>query len=109
MGGAQTLNIGIPNLDKFAYLGVFSSGVFGIAPGPSGNQARGPGFDEKNQAALDDPKLKDGLKLVWFATGKDDFLLSTSWATVGMLKSTSLTPFTKKRAEHTLGTIGAST
>src|SRR5213594_2723954 len=30
MGGGQTLNIGIPNLDKFAYLGVFSSGIFGI-------------------------------------------------------------------------------
>jgi enterochelin esterase-like enzyme len=86
MGGAQTLNIGIPNLDKFAYLGVFSSGVFGIAPGPGGNQGRGSGFEEKNQAALDDPQLKEGLKLIWFATGKDDFLLSTSRATVEMLK-----------------------
>lgn len=26
MGGIQTLNAGIPNLDYFAYLGVFSSG-----------------------------------------------------------------------------------
>lgn len=28
MGGIQTLDIGIPHLDKFAYLGVFSSGWF---------------------------------------------------------------------------------
>src|SRR5688572_10955576 len=33
MGGAQTLNIAIPNLEKYAYVGVFSSGVFGIAGG----------------------------------------------------------------------------
>jgi len=29
MGGAQTLGIAIPDLDKYAYFGVFSSGVFG--------------------------------------------------------------------------------
>jgi enterochelin esterase family protein len=31
--------------------------------------------------------LKNGLKLLWFATGKDDFLLQTTEATVDMLKS----------------------
>ena len=35
MGGAQTLNAAIAHLDKFAYIGVFSSGVFGIVP-PTG-------------------------------------------------------------------------
>ena len=30
MGGAHTLNLGIPNLERFAYLGVYSSGIFGI-------------------------------------------------------------------------------
>jgi enterochelin esterase-like enzyme len=86
MGGAQTLNIGIPHLDQFAYLGVFSSGIFGIAGGPGGNQTPGPSFEEKNKAFLDDPKLKDGFKLFWFATGKDDFLVGTSRATVEMFK-----------------------
>ncbi len=38
MGGAHTLNIGIPHLDKFGYLGVYSSGIFGIAGGMGGNQ-----------------------------------------------------------------------
>ncbi len=89
MGGGQTLNIGLPHLDKFAYLGVFSSGVFGITGrgfGSSTNAPSGPSFEEQNKAVLDDPKLKPGLKLFWFATGKDDFLVETSRATVQMLK-----------------------
>ncbi len=86
MGGAHTLNIGIPHLDRFAYLGVYSSGIFGIAGGPGGNQPQGPSFEEKHQAILDDAKLKEGLKLFWFATGKDDFLVATSRATVEMFK-----------------------
>jgi enterochelin esterase family protein len=88
MGGGQTLNIGIPNLEKFAYLGVYSSGVFGITGGGRGdmNPPPGPTFEERNQSVLDDAKLKKGLKLFWFATGKDDFLVRTSQATVEMLK-----------------------
>jgi enterochelin esterase-like enzyme len=86
MGGSHTLNIGIPHLDQFAYLGVFSSGIFGIAGGPGGNQSNGPTFEEKNKAILDDAKLKEGLKLFWFATGKDDFLVGTTRATVEMFK-----------------------
>jgi enterochelin esterase family protein len=87
MGGGHTLNIGIPHLDQFAYLGVFSSGIFGIAgSGPGGTQPKGPSFEEKQKATLDDAKLKEGLKLFWFATGKDDFLVATSRATVEMFK-----------------------
>ncbi len=47
MGGSQTLNIGIPNLDKFGYVGVYSSGVLGggrgaapAAPGTTGAAVR---------------------------------------------------------------------
>ena len=86
MGGLHTLTIGIPHLDQFAYLGVYSSGIFGITGGPGGNQAQGPSFEEKNKTILDDAKLKEGLKLFWFATGKDDFLIGTTRATVEMLK-----------------------
>ena len=86
MGGAQTLNIGIPNLEKFGYLGVFSSGIFGIAGGGPGGAAPGPSFEDQHKAELDDAKLKSGLKLLWFATGKDDFLVGTSRATVAMFK-----------------------
>ncbi len=87
MGGMQTLNIGISELGKFAYIGVYSSGVFGITGrGPTGNAPQGPSFEEQNAATLDNAALKKGLKLVWFATGKDDFLVETSRATVEMLK-----------------------
>jgi enterochelin esterase-like enzyme len=86
MGGAHTLSIGIPNLDKFAYLGVFSSGVFGIAGGGPGGAPQGPSYEEQNKDNLDNAELKKGLKLVWFATGTEDFLIQTSRATVDMLK-----------------------
>jgi enterochelin esterase-like enzyme len=85
MGGMHTLNLGIPHLEKFAYLGVYSSGIFGIAGGPGGN-AQGPSFEEKHKTILDDAKFKEGLKLFWFATGKNDFLVETSRATVAMFK-----------------------
>ncbi len=86
MGGAQTLNVGIPNLEKFAYLGVLSSGVFGIVPNPNAPPRQGPTFEEQHKAILDNADLKEGLKLFWFATGKDDFLVETSRATVEMFK-----------------------
>jgi enterochelin esterase-like enzyme len=86
MGGGQTLNIGFIHLDKFAYLGVFSSGVFGIAGGGRPPTTNEPPWEERHKEILDNPSLKEGLKLLWFATGKDDFLLKTSQATVDMLK-----------------------
>lgn len=86
MGGGQTLNIGIPQLAKFGYLGVFSSGVFGITGGGPGRQPQGPSFEEQHQQVLDDPNLKKGLQLFWFATGKDDRLMETTRATVAMFK-----------------------
>ncbi len=85
MGGAQTLNIAIPNLEKFSYIGVYSSGIFGIT-GTGFGADSGPKWEEQNQKALDRDELKKELKLLWFATGKEDFLLETSRATVEMLK-----------------------
>jgi enterochelin esterase family protein len=86
MGGAHTLSIGIPHLDEFAYLGVFSSGVFGIRGRGPGANNDGPSWEETNKQRLEDASLKEGLKLVWFATGKDDFLVDTSRGTVELLK-----------------------
>ncbi len=97
MGGGHTLNIGIPNLEKFGYLGVFSSGVFGIAGGPSmGGAPKGPTFEEQHKVVLDDAKLKGGLRLFWFATGKDDFLVQTTRATVEMFKKHGFNPVYKE-------------
>jgi enterochelin esterase-like enzyme len=89
MGGAQTLNIAIPYPDRFAYVGVFSSGIFGIAGG-MGGAPEGPSWEEQQKDILDGAELKKNLKLVWFATGKDDFLVQTSRATVEMLKKHGL-------------------
>jgi enterochelin esterase family protein len=93
MGGGQTINIAIPHLDKFAYIGVFSSGVFGIAgplrpPGAPAASAPPPGppWEEEHAAELDNAAAKKGLRLFWFSTGKDDFLIRTTQATVDMFK-----------------------
>jgi enterochelin esterase family protein len=86
MGGGQTLTIGMSHLGDFAYLGVFSSGVFGITGRGPGAGEPGPSFEERHRAALDDARMKKGLRLFWFATGKDDFVVETSRATVEMLK-----------------------
>jgi enterochelin esterase family protein len=98
MGGAQTLNITIPNLQRFAYIGVFSSGLIGEAGGAA-RGGRGDttsaavpaapnpnGWEFRNLATLDNAALKKGLKLVWFSTGVNDNLMSTTKATVDVLK-----------------------
>jgi enterochelin esterase family protein len=77
MGGGQTLQIAFTHLQDFAYVGVFSSGIFG----------RGTDAWEKSHLEdLDNASLKKGLKLVWFKTGSEDGLLPTSKATVDLLK-----------------------
>ncbi|MBI4875102.1 MAG: esterase [Acidobacteria bacterium] len=89
MGGGQTLSVAIPNLSKFAYIGVFSSGLFqmfGTGRGPAAQAPKGPTWEEQNIKALDEAGLKKGLKLFWFGTGKDDFLLKTTQQTVAMLR-----------------------
>ena len=55
MGGGQTMNIGVPHMDQFGYLGVFSSGVFGQTRMP------GPPFEEQHKAALENAAFKKGL------------------------------------------------
>jgi len=76
MGGAQTLNIAFANLDRFSAIGVFSSGILG------GNVTD---WEKSHLAALDDPKLKKGLKMIWFSTGSEDNLRTVSRATGEML------------------------
>jgi enterochelin esterase-like enzyme len=85
MGGAQTLNVAFGHLDDYGYVGVFSSGIFGIAGGFN-NAAPNTQWEDSHKAVLDDAGLKKGLRLVWFGIGTEDFLLKTSQATVEMLK-----------------------
>lgn len=84
MGGAQTLNIAIQDLADYGYIGVFSSGIFSGRRGEG--EPSGPSWEERHAATLDDPSLKDGLELVWFATGDEDFLIEASRETVAMLR-----------------------
>jgi enterochelin esterase-like enzyme len=97
MGGAQTLNIAFSHLDEYGYVGVFSSGIFGITGGPGG-AAPSTKWEEQHKVTLDDAKLKKELQLLWFGIGKDDFLLKTSNATVDMLKTHKLDVVSRETA-----------
>ena len=113
MGGGQTLNIAIPHLDQFTYVGVFSSGLLGSfgrgrgpapAPGapaaapssPAPPAAPDPAWEQQHLAALDDPTTKKGLKLFWFATGSEDGLMPTTRGTVELFKKHGFTPMLKE-------------
>ena len=91
MGGAQTLNVAFEAAaaGDFGYVGVYSSGVFGIAGGFGGGPPSTE-WEDSHAAALDSPELKEKLKLVWFGCGKEDFLLDTAKATVAMLEKHGL-------------------
>ncbi len=128
MGGNHTMHIGFPRLDKFAYIGVYSSGLLGAFPNvgrggapaapatPAAAPAATPAaatpaatpapaaprpqtvqeWEAAHAKMLDNAGLKKGLKLVWFATGKDDFLLQTTHATVDLLKKHGFAPVYKE-------------
>jgi enterochelin esterase family protein len=109
MGGSQTLNIALPNLEKFAYVGVYSSGLLNAflrapqagAPRPAPDaipaiSPTGEAWVKQHQAKLSDANLKKGLKLLWLATGKEDFLLGTTKATIDLLKKQGFEPVYKE-------------
>jgi enterochelin esterase-like enzyme len=106
MGGAQTLNIGIPHLEKFAYIGVYSSGLFGgggrgrgATPPPADAPPPPPfgqAFEQQNRAALTNAAAKKGLKVLWFATGVDDGLITTTRSTVELFKKHGFAPVMKE-------------
>lgn len=108
MGGSQTLNIAIPHLDQFAYIGVYSSGLlngFGSVRSasavPGAQETRSP-WEQEHLAVLDNAELKKGLKLLWFSTGKEDFLLNTTHSTVDLLKKHGFQPvFAESVGGHT--------
>jgi enterochelin esterase family protein len=103
MGGAHTLEIAIPHPDEFAYVGVFSSGIIGIVPlGFPVLPAANPSWEQTHLAELDNAAGKKDCKLFWFATGKDDFLLNTTKATVELFKKHGYSPvFQESAGAHT--------
>ena len=94
----------IHHLDKFAYVGIYSSGLFGIPSNPISVR-----FEEENKATLDNPTLKKGLKLLWFSTGKDDGLITTSKATVDLLKKHGFDAIFEESPAPTPGSTGEIT
>lgn len=91
MGGMQALEIAFGNLADYGYVGVFSSGILGLAGGRNPFGAAGATWEPRHQEALDDARLKAGLRLLWVGVGKDDFLLATSRATVDLLRKHGFT------------------
>ncbi|MDH7600455.1 MAG: alpha/beta hydrolase-fold protein, partial [Sedimentisphaerales bacterium] len=77
MGGGQALNIGMYNIDLFAYIGGFSSA-------PNTNQFGGM---SPNTPFMPDPAAaKERLKLLWIACGNKDGLIRVSQAVHNYLK-----------------------
>jgi enterochelin esterase family protein len=93
MGGAQTLNLALAHPADFAYVGVFSSGLLFRSP-DQWEKLLGP--------QLDDAKAREGLKLLWFRTGSQDFLLNQTRQTVDLLKKHGFQPvFDQSAGGHT--------
>jgi enterochelin esterase-like enzyme len=113
MGGGQTLQVAIPRLERFGYVGVFSSGLLGAFPtggrgaaSPAGTAGSAPPaaseWEKQHAAKLDDASLKRGLRLLWFGTGKEDFLMPTTTATVDLFKRHRFSPvFVESPGGHT--------
>jgi enterochelin esterase-like enzyme len=79
MGGSESLLTGLNNIDKFAYVGAFSSGGLGDDYG-------------KEFPALDAKQAKQ-LKTLWIACGTSDRLIADNRNLKGWLKSKDI-PFT---------------
>jgi enterochelin esterase family protein len=72
MGGLESLDTGLHNTDKFAWIGGFSSAVHNL--------------DYEHQLAALDPKTAD-LKLLWIACGTEDGLIDANRKMIAFLKS----------------------
>jgi enterochelin esterase family protein len=115
MGGGHTLHVAVPRLERFAYIGVYSSGLLGGFPAADTGAGRGaaaaaapaPGtsppltaaeFEQLHAVKLDEASLKKGLRLLWFATGKEDRLMPTTQATVDLFRKHGFAPVFKESA-----------
>ncbi len=75
MGGGQSLNFGLGNLDKFAWVGGFSSA---------------PNTKKPDELIPDAAKAKEQLKLLWISCGDKDGLITYSKRTHDYLKTNSV-------------------
>ena len=96
MGGSQTLDIAFRHLDRFAYIGVFSSGATLGGGRGAGTTATPPDWETVHKSNLDDASLKKGTRLIWLSTGADDRLMANTKATVDLLQKHGFTPVFKE-------------
>jgi enterochelin esterase family protein len=93
MGGAQTLDIATPRLEQFGYIGVFSSGIVFRSPAD---------FEKQYQSKLEDASARNGVHLMWFSTGSQDFLLNQTRQTVALFERHGFQPeFHESEGGHT--------
>jgi enterochelin esterase-like enzyme len=92
MGGAQTLALAVARPKDFGYVGVFSSGlIFGKTADW-----------EKQVQGFADSEAQKGLKLLWFGTGTEDFLMPRTRETVDLFKKHGANPvFRETNGGHT--------
>jgi enterochelin esterase family protein len=70
MGGGQTLRVAPANLDKFAYIAVWSSGV---------NQEATADFEKRNAQFFESPEETNKMvKVLWVSAGERDLLAGAS-------------------------------
>jgi enterochelin esterase family protein len=82
MGGGQTLSLFMSKPSDYSAVGVFSSGLF---------VQNMDDWEKQNKEKLA-AAAKDGPKVFWLATGKDDFLLQRTKETVALFKKAELKP-----------------
>ena len=99
MGGAESLYVGLNNLDTFAWIGAFSSApmLWGPIP-PDGGRGTGAGRGAGAPAAMDeaifakafpnlDAKANSRLKMLWIVCGTSDGLIGVNRQFKSWLKS----------------------
>jgi enterochelin esterase family protein len=77
MGGGQSLNVGLKNPDRFAWIGGFSSATMGLDSVVQTLGKDAAGFNAKS-------------RLLWIRIGRDDFLLEQNRTLIASLKSAGL-------------------
>ena len=85
MGGAQSINVGLSNLDLFGHIGVFSAGS-GFGPGAREE------FEKRYQAVLADPAATNKkIRLLWIGCGEQDQLIQGAQQLSDTLKQHGIT------------------
>jgi len=87
MGGGQAYNIGLLNTDKFAWIGVFSSGLFGGVQGGYGT------FDPEKQIPgllSNSSSFNKRLKLLYITCGEQDPRIEFTKKAAAMFKENGL-------------------